>query len=43
VEQVLPGGVGTSGRAKEEGKRDKRVNIVQVPCIHACKHKNDTY
>jgi hypothetical protein len=33
-EQILPGGVGTSGRRKKLGKRCRRVKIVQIQCIH---------
>jgi hypothetical protein len=43
MEQVLPGGLGTSGRVEEVGKGCGRVNIVQILCTHVCKWKNDTY
>jgi hypothetical protein len=42
VEQVLPVGVGTSGRWEDVGKGCGRVNTVQILCTHVCKWKNDT-
>jgi hypothetical protein len=35
------GGGGTNARGKEMGKGCKRVNMVQILCIHVCKWKND--
>jgi hypothetical protein len=42
MEQVLPLGVGTSGRGKELGKGYGRVNIVQILFTYVCKWKNET-
>jgi hypothetical protein len=42
AEQILRGGVGTSGRGEIMGKGHGRVNIVQILCTHVCKWKNDT-
>jgi hypothetical protein len=42
AEQVLSGGVGTSGRREEVGKGCGRVNIAQIPYTHVCKWKNET-
>jgi hypothetical protein len=36
------GGVGTSGRGEEVGKRCRRVNMVKTLCTHVCKWKNET-
>jgi hypothetical protein len=50
AEQILPGegevvpvwGGGTSGRREEVGKGYRRVNMVQILCIHVCKWENET-
>jgi hypothetical protein len=42
AEQVLPGGVGTSGRGEVAEKGCRKVNIVQILCTHVCKWKNET-
>jgi hypothetical protein len=43
VEQVLQGGgqgvVGTSGGGGGGGERGRRMNMVQIMCIHVCKCK----
>jgi hypothetical protein len=43
AEQVLPEGVGTSGRGEEVEKGHGGVNMVQILCTHACKWKNDIF
>jgi hypothetical protein len=41
AEQVLSGGlVPVGGGGREEG--DRRVNMVQILCVHVCKWKNET-
>jgi hypothetical protein len=44
--QVLPGqglrGIGSSGSGEVAGKGNRKVNMVQKVCIHACKCKTDT-
>jgi hypothetical protein len=40
TEQVLPEGVGTKGWGG--GGERVSVNIVQIPCAHVCKWKNET-
>jgi hypothetical protein len=44
VEQVLSGGegIGISERVEKEEKGHGRVNMVQIPCTHVCKWKNET-
>jgi hypothetical protein len=34
--------VGNSGRQEEVGKGCRKVNMVQILCIHGCKWKNET-
>jgi hypothetical protein len=36
------GGVGTIGRGEDVGKGHRTVNMVQIPCAHVCKRKNET-
>jgi hypothetical protein len=38
AEQVLPGGICTSGRGEEMRKWCGRVNIEKILCIHVWKH-----
>jgi hypothetical protein len=42
AEQILPGGVGTSGSGEEVGKRCRRMDVVEILCTHVCKQKNET-
>jgi hypothetical protein len=42
VEPFLSGGAVTSGREEKVDKECRRVNIVQVLCMHVCKWKNET-
>jgi hypothetical protein len=39
MEQVLPWGVGTSGRAEDVEKGCRRMNTVQIFCTNVCKWK----
>jgi hypothetical protein len=42
AEQFLSGGVGSSGRREDVWKRCRRVNMLQILCIHVYKWKNET-
>jgi hypothetical protein len=45
AEQVLSVGggyFGTSGMGENVGKGFRRVNMLQILCIHVCKWKNET-
>jgi hypothetical protein len=42
AEQVLSGGVGTSGKGQDVRKGGWRVNMVQILYTHVCKWKNET-
>jgi hypothetical protein len=35
------GGIGTTGSGEDVGKGCRRVNMVQILCVHICKWKND--
>jgi hypothetical protein len=35
-------GVGTSGMGEDVGRGCRKVNMVQILCIHICKWKNET-
>jgi hypothetical protein len=39
VEQVLSGGIGTSGREVKVGKWCRKVNMVKILCTHVFKWK----
>jgi hypothetical protein len=43
AEQVLPGGVGTSGGREDIRKGCVRVNIVQILHTHVCMNSSMTY